>query len=101
MEETKVKKTKEVEEAKENKKLSYEELENVCHQLSEQARVLYQKLQSANLENSFKRLDYLFEVVKSPEVFKDSEDFYKACKEELIAALTVPETPETKEEKAE
>ena len=42
MEETKVKKTKEVEEAKENKKLSYEELENVCHQLSEQARVLYQ-----------------------------------------------------------
>jgi len=79
---------------KETKKLTYEELENVCHQLSEQARVLYQKLQNANLENSFRRLDYLFEVVRKPEIFADCPEFYNSCKQEIVGALTVPETKE-------
>ena len=44
-------------------KMSYEELENIAHQLSEQSRVLVQKLQEANMTNAFKRLDYLFKVI--------------------------------------
>ena len=34
-------------------KMSYEELENIAHQLSEQSRVLMQKLQEANMSNMF------------------------------------------------
>ena len=45
-------------------KMSYEQLENIAHQLSEQAKQLYMKLQAANMGNMFKRLDYLFKVVE-------------------------------------
>ena len=65
-----------MEEKKETKKLSYEELENVCHQLSEQSQTLYRKLQEANMTNMFKRLDYLFAVVENKVAFP--EDFVKA-----------------------
>jgi galactokinase/mevalonate kinase-like predicted kinase len=77
----------------EKKKLTYEELENACHQLSEQARVLYQKLQDADLSNLFKRLDYLFAVVENAEKFP--EDFVKKCVDEIINSMTLPEN-ETK-----
>ena len=52
------------------KKLSYEGLENICHQLSAQAQQLNAQnqqlraaLNEANLTNIYKRLDYLFEVI--------------------------------------
>lgn len=35
----------------------------------EQISILYQKLQEANLVNTFKRLDYLFKIIESD--FKD------------------------------
>lgn len=70
-------------------KLTYEELENVCHQLSEQSRTLYQRLQDANLTNMFKRLDYLFAVISEKDAFP--EDFVKKCTEEIISSMTVPE----------
>ena len=41
----------------EKKKLSYEELENVARQLSQQAQSMQKKLQEANLMNFFKRMD--------------------------------------------
>lgn len=46
-------------------KMSYEQLENIAHQLSEQAKQLYAKLQEANMTNIFKRLDYLFKVIEN------------------------------------
>ena len=52
-------------EATRPEKMSYEQLENVAHQLSEQSRQLYAKLQEANMANMFKRLDYLFKVVEN------------------------------------
>ena len=82
---------------KEKKKLSYEELENICHQLSDQSRTLYQKLQEADLSNMFKRLDYLFAVVENRAAFP--EDFVKKCTDEIVNSMTVQETPEeTKKE---
>ena len=48
-----------------SEKLSYEQLENVAHQLSEQNRQLYAKLQELQVDNMFKRLDYLFKVVEN------------------------------------
>ena len=70
-------------------KMSYEQLENVAHQLSEQAKQLYMKLQDANMNNIFKRLDYLFKVVENGHMFK--QDFLDKCIVEIEELMTVPE----------
>lgn len=79
-------------EVKENEKMSYEQLENVAHQLSEQVRQLYAKLQEANLENMFKRLDYLFRVVENAHSF--SVDFVNKCTSEIESLMTLPDPEE-------
>ena len=79
---------KEIENNKE-KKLSYSELENVAHQLSEQNRQLYNQLQKSNLTNMFKRLDYLFKVIENGKVFK--QEFLEKCITEIEELMTVPE----------
>lgn len=73
-------------------KMSYEQLENVAHQLSEQSRQLYMKLQAANMNNMFKRLDYLFKVVENGHMF--NSDFLNKCLEEIEELMTVPEDTE-------
>ena len=80
----------------EQQKMSYEQLEQVAHQLSEQARQLYSQLQKSNLGNMFKRLDYLFKVVENGHVFK--QDFLDRCIKEIEDIMTVPEEPENSEE---
>ncbi len=70
-------------------KMSYEQLENVAHQLSEQAKQLYAKLQAANMSNMFKRLDYLFKVIEHGHMFKP--DFLEKCIAEIEDFMTIPE----------
>ena len=77
-------------------KMSYEQLENIAHQLSEQNKQLYMKLQAANMSNMFKRLDYLFKVVENGHMFK--QDFLEKCITEIEEIMTVPEEPENSEE---
>ena len=77
-------------------KMSYEQLEQVAHQLSEQARQLYSQLQKSNMTNMFKRLDYLFKVVENGHMFK--QDFLEKCITEIEEIMTVPEEPENSEE---
>lgn len=77
-------------------KMSYEQLENIAHQLSEQAKQLHMKLQAANMSNVFKRLDYLFKVVENGYRFK--QDFLEKCVKEIEDIMTVPEEPENSEE---
>ena len=83
----------------EEKNLSHEELNNVCQQLSNQSRELYQKLQEANQFNMFKRLDYLFAVVKFYERF--STEFATKCIEEIEQIMTIPDAPNEQEETKE
>lgn len=83
-------------EAARPEKLSYEQLENIAHQLSDQAKQLYAKLQEANMANVFKRLDYLFKVVENGHMFK--QDFLDKCVKEIEDIMTVPEEPENSEE---
>lgn len=78
-------------------KMSYEQLENVAHQLSEQNKQLYMKLQSVNMTNLFKRLDYLFKVVENSEKF--SREFVDKCIKEIETSMTIPEE-ESKEEES-
>ena len=73
-------------------KMSYEQLENVAHQLSEQNRQLFTKLQEMNMTNVFKRLDYLFKVVENGHMFK--QDFLEKCIDEVESLMTVPEQEE-------
>lgn len=79
-------------EAERPEKMSYEQLENVAHQLSEQSRQLYMKLQATNMNNMFKRLDYLFKVVENGHMFK--QDFLEKCIAEIEELMTVPEEVE-------
>lgn len=80
------------------KKLSYEELENVAKQISEQNRMLVQKLNEQNNFNLFKRLDYLFKVVEFSVNFK--QEFVDRCTDEIEQIITIPEELEPKEETA-
>lgn len=77
------------------KKLSYEQLEQVAKQLSAQSEQLYYKLQEANMNNTFKRLDYLFKVLENDISFEP--EFVSKCSEEIVQLLTIPE--EVKEDK--
>lgn len=87
-----------MEEQKENKKkaqLSYEELNNVARQLSEQNRQLQQMLQ--NTQNVFRRLDYLFRVVEIKDFIPD--DFKEACVKEIIELMAIPDDESENKEK--
>ena len=75
-------------EVKQEKKLSYEELENITNNL-------YIRLQQADMANMFKRLDYLFKVVENVGNFP--QEFVKHCTEEIVNIMTIS-TEETKEE---
>lgn len=77
-------------------KMSYEQLEQVAHQLSEQARQLYSQLQKSNMTNMFKRLDYLFKVVENGHIFK--QNFFEECIAEIEELMTVPEVEEDNKE---
>ena len=78
------------------KKLSYEELENVCKQLSSQSEILYKRLQESNMVNMFKRLDYLFKVVEHGDKF--SSDFVIKCAEEIENSITPVEKEDEEED---
>ena len=76
-------------------RMSYEQLENVAHQLSEQNRQLFAKLQELNMANMFKRLDYLFKVIENGHMFK--QDFLEKCIAEVESLITIPKQEEESE----
>ena len=76
-------------------KMSYEQLENVAHQLSEQNRQFFAKLQELNMANMFKRLDYLFKVIENGHMFK--QDFLEKCIAEIESLITIPKQEEESE----
>lgn len=87
------KKTKTVEMKPQNeKKYSYEELNNIAGQLSQQNQQLYQQLQRANMTNMFKRLDYLFKVIENGAMF--SAEFLDKCLKEIEETMTIEEEEE-------
>ena len=82
-------------------KLSYEKLEEVCMQLTQQNKQMEEYIQRCHAQMQqmsqtiqTKRMDYLFKAVELQDNFKS--DFIVACCDEIQQALTVPE--EGKEE---
>ena len=89
MEEQKKKVVEMKPQVKRPEKMSYDQLESVAHQLSEQNRQMFAKIQELNMANIFKRLDYLFKVVENGHMFQ--QDFLEKCIAEIEELLTVPE----------
>lgn len=85
-----------MEEKKEKSKLSYEELQNVASQLSQQNQQLNMMLRQANMSNTFKRLDYLFKVLELRECF--NSDFVIGCSDEIVGIINPPEEDIKEEE---
>jgi len=90
---------------KEQEKLTYEQLNNACVQLSQQNQELRQELEHAyNVLNTYNRLDYLFRVVECDHNNKInsisfSRDFVEKCvkKIEIIMAFSAEEEKDKKE----
>lgn len=80
-------------------KLSYEQLENAAHQLSEQNRQLYMRVQQLELTNVFKRLDYLFKVVENKQAFK--KEFLDTCTNEIETLMEIKDQESNKESNEE
>ena len=85
-----------MEENKETQKLSYEQLEQVATQLSQQVQTLYAKLQEAEVSNMLSRLKFLFKVVQNDTKFP--AEFVAKCVAEIEEVMTIKEPEESKEE---
>lgn len=77
-------------------KLTYEQLNDACQQLFQQNQQLARQLREANLTNMFRRLDYLFEVVRLADTIKDA-DFVNSCIDEIKDAIVVKEDAKEEE----
>lgn len=86
-------KKNEVNKNQSQRKMTYEELQNALGQANAQIQILYRNLQQANISNQLKRLDYLFEVVKNSEKFKN-EKFVIDCITEIMDSLIIPDEEE-------
>ena len=95
MEEQKKKVVEMKPQVKRPEKMSYDQLENVAHQLSEQNRQMFAKIQELNMSNMFKRLDYLFKVIENGHMFK--QDFLEKCIAEIESLITIPKQEEESE----
>ena len=86
------------EKSKDQKKLTYEQLNGVCNKLYQENQYLKGQLQQASETiGLFNRLDYLFKVValaNKQSEYHFSSDFVIACYQEIEQAMTPPEKGE-------
>ena len=80
-------------------KKTYEQLEAENVQIKQQAEAMYRQMQQMNMANIFKRLDYLFNVIKERTAFP--QEFVEKCTNEIVSLLTIPEEQKQKETKDE
>lgn len=71
-----------------DKKLTYEQLNDACNQLWQQNRQLVAKTRELEQFALNKRLDYLFRVIENSKMF--SIDFIVNCTNEIEEAMTIP-----------
>lgn len=80
------------------KKLSYEELENVAKQLSEQLNTvvaankqLEMRLRQINMDNIFTQLQFRMEIAKNKELFSDE---FNVSNIKMIESILTPQEQE-------
>lgn len=84
-----------MEDNKEVKELTYEQLKAVAERLQQDNDMLYAKLQQFGTTTIFKRLDYLFKVIENEISF--DKDFVDKCVKEVVEIMT-PAKEETQTE---
>lgn len=84
-----------MEEKIKEKKPSYEDLQELCGQLSQRLQVAYEQIKKMDASNVLQRLNYLFKVLENYAHF--NPDFVDKCSSEIEDLLTIPEE-ETKVE---
>ena len=89
------KKVVHMEPSNKSEKLTYEQLENVARQLSEQNQMLIRRVQETNMGNVFKRLDYLFKVVGQDTKF--NKEFVEKCISEIESIMVLSEEENTED----
>lgn len=80
----------------EEKKLTYEQLNDACNQLWQQNKQLVVRNRELEQFAINKRLDYLFKVLDYSSKF--SSDFIVSCTNEIEEAMTITNQEEKKEE---
>lgn len=81
---------------KEEKKLTYEQLNDACNQLWQQNKQLATRTRELEQFAMNKRLDYLFKVLEYSNKF--NSDFIVNCVNEIEEAMTITNQEEKKEE---
>ena len=83
-----------------HEKMSYEDLNNACMNLSQQnqqmqgyIQKMHTQMQQMEAALETRRMDYLFKVVEFSSIIKDAE-FLNNCIAEIKEALTIPENTE-------
>ena len=84
-----------MEENREKKKLTYEQLNEVANQLAQENMKLKQKCQELYMADTIKRLEFLFKVVESTYPF--DKKFRDTCANEIKELMTPVQ--ENKEDK--
>lgn len=88
--------------AEQPKRFTYEQLEQIAGNLSNQVQQLSMRLQEANMFNTFKRLDYCFKVLEVAPTLSSvmfSPDFVEKCAKEIEDLMTPPENLQNTEQK--
>ena len=86
-----------MEENKEKKKLTYEQLNEIANQLMQENMKLKQKCQELYMVDTIKRLEFLFKVVESTYSF--NKEFRDTCANEIIELMTPVQEEKNKESK--
>ena len=82
-------------EVKEEKKMTYDELKNICGQLQQQNAFMREQLAKANTEVSFKMMEYAFKVLENDKFF--DPEFVQSISQEIQKSLAIPEEVSEKE----
>lgn len=76
-----------------------QQLAQKCDYYQKQVQLLNNRINEISNFSVFKRLDYLFEVVKNASAFDIDQDFVVSCKREIIDIMTIKEEKKVDEEK--
>ena len=80
--------------SKEEKKFSYEELQQICGELSQRLQYAQEKLEKMNATNAIHRLNFLFKVLEQYALFPT--EFVDKCSNEIMSIMNIDDITENK-----
>lgn len=90
-----------MEEVKTKRQFTREELEKIATNLSMQLQEARMKINEVNMNNIFRRLDYLYKTVELAATGLFTEEFITKCAKEIETIITIPEQSEDSAENSD